>query len=94
MGKMGTAFFARTRTIHITKIKMGPKGNKAAVAKLTTIGEIQKDADQSRSIPDMLRKKLISAGLTDSPLLLSMCEINLNITSKSNMLHEILTGPF
>ena len=44
---------------------MGPKGNRAAVAKLRTIGEILKDADQNRSIPDVLRKKLISAGLTD-----------------------------
>ena len=51
--------------LYRTKGEMGAKGNKAAVAKLRTIGEILKDADRSRAIPEMLRKKLISAGLTD-----------------------------
>ena len=46
------------------KYQNGSKRNKAAVAKLRTICEILIDADQSRSIPDVLRKKLISAGLT------------------------------
>ena len=35
------------------------------MAKLRTIGEILKYADQIRAIPDVLRKRLISAGLTD-----------------------------